>query len=72
MRKNKRLIAVVAVIGVIINTLFGLYNISVTKRVKPLTKTQTIFILLLNMLSTGVGFIHLSVNEKIGAYNRSE
>ena len=51
-----------------LNTLFGLYNIRVTERVKPLTESQKAALLALNSLNTVHGFIHLLVNMKIGAY----
>jgi len=70
MNGKKSLAIGVIVIGIIINTLFGLYNLKVTKRVKCLTKTQSFFVLLLNILNTGVGVIHLIVNLIIGAYKK--
>ena len=68
MGKNKTLKVIITVIGLIINATFGLYNLGITKRVKTLTKAQTALIMLFSTLSTGVGFIHLYVNKKIGAY----
>ena len=68
MGKNKSLKITVTVIGLIINTIFGLYNLEVTKRIKTLTKAQSALILLLSSLSTGIGFIHLYFNRKNGAY----
>ena len=69
MSKNKSFKITVTVIGLIINTIFGLYNLEVTKRIKALTKAQSALILLLSSLSTGIGFIHLYVNKKLGAYD---
>ena len=68
MKKNKGLKIALTVIGLAVNATFGLYNLEVTKRVKTLTKAQTALILVLSSLSTGIGFIHLYVNKKIGAY----
>ena len=51
-----------------VNTIFGLYNLSVTARVKTLSKRQERAILCLSALDTSVGIIHLLVNKKIGAY----
>ena len=68
--KKKSLIIGITVGGIVANTLFGLYNLRITKRVEPLTKKQSAIILLMSALSTGVGFIHLSANKKMGAYKK--
>jgi hypothetical protein len=53
-----------------VNALFGLYNLKVTERVKPLSEKQKKVILLLNTLDTSNGLIHLLVNVKLGAYKK--
>ena len=70
MGKNKYLNIGIIVVGVIVNFLFGLYNLKVTKRVKKLNKIQSFFILLLSSVNTLHGVIHLIINIAIGAYKR--
>ena len=54
-----------------VNTLFGLYNIKVTERVKTLSKCEKGAILCASALDTSFGIIHLLVNKKIGAYKKN-
>jgi predicted anti-sigma-YlaC factor YlaD len=61
----------IAAIAMIINTIFGLYNLRITSRVKTLSKTLFTVILLVNILNTGNCLIHLLVNKMIGAYKKS-
>jgi len=56
--------------GIFVNTIFGLYNLRITKRIKELTKAQTIIVLLLNIINTTHGFVHLLVNMILGAYKK--
>ena len=70
MKAKKSTIIKIAVAGMALNALFGLYNIKNTKKVFPLTKKQSSIVLLLNSLSTSIGFIHLAINKKIGAYKK--
>ena len=65
------LIIAIAVIGVLINFFFGLYNLKVTKRIKTLTKTQSAVILIIDTLNTSHCFIHLLINIIIGAYKKN-
>ena len=68
MRKCAKAALVVGALAV--NALFGLYNLSVTERVKTLSKPQKGAILLLNTLNTGNGLAHLMVNVLMGAYGK--
>ena len=65
------LIIALAVVGVLINLFFGLYNLKVTKRVKTLTKTQSAIILIIDIVNTSHCFIHLLINIIIGAYKKN-
>ena len=56
--------------GLAVNTLFGLYNLKVTRRVMRLSKPQKGIVLCLSALDTGVGLMHLLVNIKLGAYKK--
>jgi hypothetical protein len=67
---TKTKVAIVAG-ALVANTLFGLYNLKVTARVKTLSKREKGIILCLSALDTGVGVIHLLVNRRIGAYKKT-
>lgn len=70
MSKNKPALIGAIAGGLLINTLFGLYNLKTTQRIKTLTKPQIAVILLINILNTGFGLIHLIVNAVKGAYRK--
>ena len=55
-----------------VNALFGMYNLKVTERVRPLSEKQKRILLVLNTLDTSNGLIHLLVNVKMGAYKKME
>ena len=65
------LIIAITVVGVLINFFFGLYNLKVTKRIKTLTKTQSVIILIIDILNTSHCLIHLLINIIIGAYKKN-
>ena len=66
------LISAIIIVAVVVNFFFGLYNLGVTKRIRTLTKTQSVLILIINTMNTGNGLIHLLINMLIGAYKKTK
>ena len=71
MMEKTILIITITVVALVVNFFFGLYNLGVTKRIKSLTKTQAVLILIINTMNTGNGLIHLLINTIIGAYRKN-